>query len=398
MKIILINSYYFPEIIGGAEVSVKKLAEGLIKRGHNVVVITTGIENKIEYLQGVKIYRLKTKSFYRANFEKNILKKLIYRLLDIYNPFNYRIFNKIIKDEKPDIINTNNLYGISPVIFNSAKNNNVKIVHTLRDYNLLCPKVSLLKKNMKTCYKANILCYFYRSINKFLLRKVDIITAPSEFVSTMFKNNNFFYKDIKIIYNAIDIRDKNYKEKNISIKKSLTFVYMGALSKYKGLIELVESFKNISDDSINLIIAGKGELKDYVISESNKDKRISFYHFLNEDEKDKVLKKSDILIIPSIWNEPFGRVVIEAYSYGLPVIGSNVGGIPEIIEHKKTGLIFNHREENSLMNSMLYFINNKEEIYNMKLNCFNKLKEFSLELQIDRFIEVYNSVIINENI
>ncbi|NGM83574.1 glycosyltransferase family 4 protein [Paenibacillus sp. 7124] len=398
MKVGIINAYYYPEIIGGAELSVKKLAEGLVNKGLEVFVITTGENNVVDYIEGVKVYRLKTNNFFRVGKYKNPIKKVTDRLLDIYNPFNFKKINIILRKEKPNIVHTNNLYGISPIVYNAAKINSIKIVHTLRDYYILCPRVNLLNKKNEICNNPCISCQLYRGVNRYLFKNIDALTAPSQFTNRIFNDNDFFkHINSYTIHNAIEIDYKELEETRLyrinKKRDSLRFVYLGALSKHKGIIELINSFSKIENDSVSLEIAGEGNLRGFIQGEAKKDNRIKLHRFLNEKEKKNLLLDSDILVIPSMWYEPFGRVVIEAYKYGLPVIGSNLGGIPEIIDNYSTGVIFNPESEDSLINAFNYFIDNKKLINEIVNNCIKKLHEFDLDIQIEQFVDLYSSLV-----
>ncbi|MEI2463274.1 glycosyltransferase, partial [Niallia taxi] len=93
MNILLVNTFYYPTIVGGAEISVQKLAEGLVKNGHKVSVLCTDRTNNYEVINGVNVYRIKVKNLYSPSDsqQQNMIKKTIYRFVDFYNIFNYTI-------------------------------------------------------------------------------------------------------------------------------------------------------------------------------------------------------------------------------------------------------------------------------------------------------------------
>ena len=104
---------------------------------------------------------------------------IFHRALDFWNPMNRNIIIDILKKEKPDIIHTNNIYEITPIIWKTAKENGIHTVHTIRDYYLMCYKTNLLKKNNEICNAPNIGCRLYQYINRKLTNYVDVLTAPS---------------------------------------------------------------------------------------------------------------------------------------------------------------------------------------------------------------------------
>ena len=95
----IVNTFYFPDIIGGAEVSVQKLAEGLVKNGNEVVILCNGEHNSIETINGIKIIRKKFNNIFSFfQYRKSTgLKKILYKILDYYNPFNRKILKEIFK-------------------------------------------------------------------------------------------------------------------------------------------------------------------------------------------------------------------------------------------------------------------------------------------------------------
>lgn len=153
MKIMLVNSLYYPFKVGGAEVSVQLLAEGLVKHGCDVMVVTLTNDRMrhltTEYINKVKVVRVYLKNIYWPFDEKDnrgSIKKLVWHIIDSYNPLMQKIVNKLVNDFSPDIIHTNNICGFSTSIWN--KYDKIKVIHTIRDYYLLTPS-SVLSDNKK---------------------------------------------------------------------------------------------------------------------------------------------------------------------------------------------------------------------------------------------------------
>lgn len=173
MKVLIINSFYAPDIRGGAEYSVKKLAEGLQIRGHIVRVLCTGDFDKEEIIDGIEIVRFRP---YGAHKEKNIQdvprwRRLLGHLLDIWNIGNLKRLSQEIDRFAPDVINTNNLYGITPIVWKIAKKKKIRLVHTIRDYYLMCPLVAMSckKTNGEKCVHPGLGCQLHRNLNLSLI-------------------------------------------------------------------------------------------------------------------------------------------------------------------------------------------------------------------------------------
>lgn len=397
MRIMLVNTYYSPEIIGGAEYSVKKLAEQLQHENNEVVVLCTGDNFKDEYIDGIFVRRIRVKNICRAKSADRVCpaKKILRRMQDIWNPLNTAIIEKIISEEKPEVIHTNGLYDISPIIWKIAKQRGIRVVHTLRDYYLMCPRVSLTCSHVSgTCQKPTFLCKLYRSVNRNSSKYVDVVTAPSAIVLDTLKDNGYFKKSLgKVVPNATEFDEESVleicQERQAVSHSAPQFVFLGSLIQVKGIQWLIESFRRLENPDVKLYIAGKGELEEYVKSAAKQDKRIRFVGFLDEKEVSELLEKTDVLIAPSLWEEPFGRIVLDAYKHAMPVIVSDCGALPTLVDEGKTGLVVNSKELNSLENAMHYFIQNPEKIAEFSKYSAEKIKKFSLEAQYQMFWEVY---------
>lgn len=394
MKILLVNTFYYPEVKGGAEYSVKKLAEALQADGNEIMVLTAGKTDKDEIIDGIKVLRRKFHSIYHSygNVNKNIITMVVHRILDFWNPINRNIIINVLKNEKPDIIHTNNIYEITPIVWKVAKKNGIHTVHTIRDYYLMCFKTNLLKKNNTICNKPNIGCRVYQYINRKFTNYVDVLTAPSNMMIREVQNRSFFEEARHaVVYNACEF---NKESVTINCTKRnangiITFVYLGGFHEHKGIDILLEAFENLENSNARLVFAGKGEKMQKINEASIKDSRIHCVGFLNELQMTELLHKCDVLVCPSLWNEPFGRVILDAYKSGLPVIASRIGALPEIVQEGKTGILVKPGISEELKNAMNYFLDNEKFLEECKSNLLAKLSEFEIKKQVNTFEKIY---------
>lgn len=396
MKICIVNSFYYPNIVGGAEISVLKLAEELFKCGNEVYIITTGDKRQIEVINGVEVHRLKIKNFYSQldmyyKYDKlNKIKRKMHYIIDNCNIFNYKLINNELELIKPDIIHINNIHGFSSIIWNVTFRNKIPTIQTLRDYSLLKNE-----KNLKNKIKKYLYCY--------LGKNIDVITAPSKYTLNEFKKNKYFLDSkMRVVYNAIDFSKKEIKEvlkekKNRKENKNIKFLFLGRLEKEKGINFLMDSFLNVENKDIELIIAGDGTKKNEVLENCKRDYRIKYVGFLDEIEKQKMLKECDILIIPSLWAEPFGRVIIEGYKYAMPVIGTRVGGIPEVIINESTGKLVEPNNKVALEKCIEYF-SNRENVLNYIERSSDEIEKYNIENHAIEYYKLYEFMLDNHNI
>lgn len=398
MDILLVNSFYYPEIKGGAEYSVKKLAEQLQAMGNNVVVLCSGSENSEDIVDGIKVIRRRFHSVYHSygSVRKNLATKLVHRVLDFRNCLNRGIIRSVFDVVNPEVVHTNNLYEITPEIWVEAKKRGIPVVHTVRDFYLMCYKTNLLRKDKSICESPALGCRFYQMLNRNLSKHVMALTAPSEMMIEQVTNRGFFYNaTCKRIYNACDYDDITVREQ---VKKHLnrrarTFVYLGGLHSHKGVATMLDAFMQVKHEEARLIIAGKGTEEKRVKQACEKDNRIKYVGFLSEKDMTTLLEQCDVLVCPSIWNEPFGRVILDAYKNGLPVISSRIGALPEIVQENVTGLLVSPGSTIELKNALIRFLEDVGLADECRKHLLEQLKEFSLERQAEMFIDVYKNLV-----
>lgn len=398
MRVLIINTYYAPEIIGGAEYSVKKLAETLVVLGHDVSVLCTFDEDKEESIDGVKIFRFKSRHCCRALNISSYSRfyRVLHRVQDLYNQKNVRSIEMLINKINPDVIHTNGLYDISPVVWKIAADKGVRVIHTLRDYYLTCPRVTCDCENAKNgeCTAPKWYCKLQRKVNRVSSKYVDVVTAPSKKTLDLVLATGCFDKaEIKkVVPNAIDFDEKKMYEiwdarkKRLNSEETVKFVYLGALNESKGVKWLLEAFTKIQN--AELYFAGRGALEKEILEASRCNSNIKFMGFLSEENTNKLLRESDVLICPSIWNEPFGRVILDAYKNAMPVIASNRGALPEIVDNS-TGVIVQSGDTNKLVDAINEYIINREKIVFQGWNAMSKIHSFSLKQQAYNFLRLY---------
>ncbi|MDT8716129.1 glycosyltransferase family 4 protein [Clostridium sp. 19966] len=391
MKVLLVNTYYYPNMIGGTEHSVKLLAEGLSKKGHDVYVLTCDKHkdgDSIEVINGVNVIRLDL-----AYKSQSIAWKAFRKVIQLRNFYILSKINNILDEIKPDVVHTNNLIYLSTIIWKSAFDRNIKVVHTLRDYWGICRKNTLLKKDGAICDQCELFCKLHSANYKLLTKYVHTVTAASNFTLDLHVNRYYMFQDSKkrVVYNAIDFNNEEHlkilDEKANRESGLVEFLFMGSLDYHKGIKFAVEAFKEVKNPNIRLNICGDGPLKQYVEESAYKDKRIKYLGKVFDEEKEKILNRSDVMIVPSIWYEPFGRVVIEAYKYAMPVIGTNIGGIPELLTDN-TSIKIQINNSKQLINAIEKFSSRNYIRASIK-GISNNLSKYDLENQIIKFESIY---------
>lgn len=347
MKVCYINTLYYPTQVGGAEKSVQFLAEAVVKNGGQAVVICLSDKPAIYEHNGVKVYALALVNFYWpfANVNQNALKKLAWHSLDTLNPIMASRVGQILDTEKPDVIHTNNVGGFSVLVWRQAKQRGLKIIHTLRDYYLLCTSTTMFK-NGQNCQNQCGSCALFSRPRRQATHLVDHVVGISRFILDKHINAGYFPNaQQSVIFNAYD------RPENVPLPEKhsgLRFGYIGRLAPSKGLELLIDSFCQVfeKDDSVELLIGGTGE-SNYV---QLLKKRVNGdnVRFLGKVVPEQFYPQLDFTVVPSLWHEPLGRVVIESNVYGIPVLAAKRGGISEIVFDGVNGWLFDPAIQNGL--------------------------------------------------
>lgn len=391
MRILFVHTFYYPEIVGGAEYSVKKLAEGLISSGHEVYVLCSGEQTICEEINGVTIYRIKT-FIRRGENKKNFTAKVKHFSSEMYNPFDRETICRVLDEINPDVIHTNCLYQFSTSVWKYANQKHIRIVHTIRDYFLSCYRTSM---GCEGCDIPKLICKTYKSINRKNSRFVDVVTAPSDVTLQKSLNDGLFPQSRSFcISNAIDFDLSDVQKKSAEHKERIEnknvyrFMYLGVLSERKGIRWLMDVFSKLNRLDVELYIAGKGDLIQLVERTTNERSNIHFLGFLSSEEVEKEIGKSDVLVVPSLWEEPFGRVVLDAYKQGVPVIACRSGGLADIVENERTGILVEPNNSQELSEAMLRLIDDRMLYKRCCENIPQKIQEYSIETQVERFVQL----------
>lgn len=331
MRILIINTLYSPYKVGGAEVSVQLLAEGLVSAGNQVRVLSLHEFNYIkrDIINGVEVCYTPLMNIYwpfKKDFEASKIKKLIWHTLDNYNPLMKKSVTREILDFKPDVVHTNNLAGFSVSAWTAAKEHNIRLIHTARDYYLFHPNCTLFK-NGESQNPNELNVRFWSWVKKIKSKNVDYFVGISDFIRIFYIKNGFFEQEKSIfIYNSVNKIEKSNLNGNIE-----TIGFIGGLTAEKGF----DVFCDIADkyrSKYKFYAAGsfKNNSESIVLAKRAKDTNIILLGFVTLED---FVNKVDAVVLPIKWNEPFGRVVVECALSGLPIYTNMQGGISELVNY-----------------------------------------------------------------
>ena len=382
-------------MVGGAEVYVRNIAEEFLSRGHQVVVISTssGRMSYTERINGVKVYRVNSLNFYPAykSTQQPLILKPMWHINSIWNPHSYSIVKKILEKENPDVVHIHTFRGLSLSVFSAAKSLKKPFVFTAHDYSLLCPKTNLLRSSNKICRNPHIFCKNYMKVQRFIVNRSppNIFTAPSWFVINKYRENKFF-ENVKAIRLPLGI---NFGNSNVSKNYDVVdILFVGNLSMHKGVHILIQAFRKLQYENIRLHIVGKGKDIEKFKRLAGNDPRIRFCGFVSENELRKLYEIANIVVVPSIWYEVFGMIIIECFKSGTPVIGSRIGGIPELVKNGYNGLLFEAGHVTQLNEVLSKLIIGDYSLRTLECGARKSIEKYNMSRHISHLLEIYNKL------
>lgn len=345
MNIVFVITLFPPHCLGGAEISTKILAETLSRRGHKITVYTHG-NNTVRTVGTMVIKEI-----------PEIVQSRPFRTL-FHSTYAHILRTRLSKDNdflSADIIHAADAYMISDL--SGWIEIKEKLVATIRDYRLLCPASTLyfdnkicpnychngkgfvcLKGQRNNCRKK--ITYSLRKyINDSVLHHIKNVICVSKYVENEVLKITPAVKT-KIIGNPVS---ENWLSTRQNTHRDIDILYIGRLKEYKGINLLFNAISMFGKNSKRIHVTVIGEDQNDIYKnklQTNKtEENVNFKGIIPYERIRSFYQRTKIVVIPSLWPEPFGRTVIEAMACGCAVVATNVGGIPEIISSKRYGIL-----------------------------------------------------------
>ncbi|MBD1552157.1 glycosyltransferase family 4 protein [Pseudomonas typographi] len=402
MKILFLSSLYSPHVGGGAEIVLQRTVEGLKARGADVVVLATGPQPGLHVteVRGVKVYRAGLLNTYWHFSEQrpNALARLGWHLRDRYNSGMRRFIAEVLSREAVELVVCHNLAGWSVAAWDEIAQARLPSVQVLHDMYLSCPGSNMFRKG-SACASPCTLCRSFRQGHAERSAQVDAVVGVSRFLLDRLRSQQFFRgAHAQVIYSASAPPDALVSARFNEPRRTdrpLRFGYMGTLSEQKGLRWLIEQFRTLAFPA-TLSIAGRGQA-DYeqTLKALAGTPNITFIGYQSPES---FYRQVDVAVVPSIWNEPFGLVAVEACAHSVPVIASNRGGLPEIIRDGTNGLLCDPAQPRSLGQAMARM--NRDPVLRDRLasQARASVEHFlDTEQMLDRYQALFRQVVQNRS-
>ncbi len=395
MKILMVNKFLYPN--GGSETYIFKLGDFLKEQGHEVQYF--GMEHEGRCVENHAQVYTSDMDFHGGSK----LSKLTYPLKTIYSSEARKKIRMVLDDFAPDVVHLNNFnYQLTPSIiveivkWRKQKNKKCKIVFTAHDYQLVCPNHMFnnpnTHENCEKCASGKFMnCVKGKCIHgstaksaigmmeatywkiRGTYKYIDTMICCSEFMKTKLDLNPLFATKTIALHNFIDrVEWKDTQKKDYVL-------YFGRFSEEKGIGTLIEVCKALPE--VQFVFAGTGPLEETI----NRIPNIRNVGFQKGEALETLIREARFSVYPSEWYENCPFSVMESQMYGTPVLGAEIGGIPELIQVGKTGELFKSGDFETLKEKVQKLWMNTELTDEYSANC--------RDTNFDTIIEYYDKIL-----
>lgn len=378
-------------MVGGAELVAQDLAEGLVRLGHSVSVITLhpGARAQTATSQGVRVHYCRLPNLYWPFPVSTAVSplKVAWHLIDSYNPAAGGAVGRLLDEIRPDVVNTHGIAGFSVAVWKAIKSRGLPLVHTLHDHYLLCP-YSTMFKNGRNCAQQCVGCRMAGVPRARMTRQVDVVVGVSRYILERHRAHGLFAtSDCRVVYSGCRAAGLNSDRPFPGTGRRLRIGFLGALVPHKGLERLLEAFLMLPGGSAELRIAGSGDAR-YIARLKQRALGHDDVSWLGFVRPETFLPALDVLVVPSLVNEAMGRVVLEAFSFGVPVLAANRGGIPELIE-ERCGRLFDPDDPTSIASLLEDLIAQPRRLAAMREGALERSAHFSTDAMLSGYLAAY---------
>ncbi len=393
MKILQINSLFTPRRFGGAEVFLERLAAELVDRGHNVSVACLSPAPVPSESGPIRVHELPLRNMYWPfdGRPQSALRKAIWHVRNSYGGGSAADIGNLIAHERPDLIHTHNLAGLTTTVWQATHARGVPIVHTIHDYALLCTSHTMFRRQRNCaaqCFGCRAISYPKRAHSQ----AVNTVIGVSGFVLERHLEYGYFAQARALVIPNGAPCDTAAGAPTARIPgERLRVGYLGRLAPSKGIEMMLESLAPLASHQCEVFVAGSGDAP--YVAELRRRFAGPAVQFMGQVRAETFLPSVDVLVVPSLWHEPFGLVLCEAIRAGVPVVASAVGGIPEVIQHGQCGLLFDPGDGAALRKHVRDLTLQPLRRNALSDQCHARASEYDFNRTVDLYLSAYEQTL-----
>jgi glycosyltransferase involved in cell wall biosynthesis len=431
MKIWIAVHHFPPRFTGGAEWRAYRTAKAIQQHGDEVQVMCVEHIDRSEkqfldwmddVYEGIPVRRI----------DINLVKAKDPFHLKYDNPWIREAMGEWLNKDKPDLLHLIGGYLMSASPLHLAFQQRIPTVVTLTDYWFLCPRINMVRSDNRAAslpvraeacarclgeekrrflwlgkmFPEIMSSYWSRQTGKieqlrerlkFLvetLNKVDLIICPSKFLRSVYIQSGVDPEKLFFLRQGVNLSEVKIAEKTAR-PGTIRIGYLGQIAPHKGVHLIPEAIRKLPD--LDLEVKIYGDIKHFprygadLVKMADQDRRIRIMGtYRGSKELNGVMAELDIMVVPSIWYENSPNAILESFAYRTPVIVSDYGGMSELIQHRKNGLLFNTGDSDDLAEQIKSLFIDPELLLHLRKGI-EPVKDLTTEMA--ELIEIYRKAI-----
>jgi glycosyltransferase involved in cell wall biosynthesis len=405
MRILLANKFFRPG--AGAETAFFATRALLTEAGHEVMDFAMASAANLPSLEAP--YFAPERS-YAA--DGPALRRIRDAGASVYSLAARRAIGRLVRARRPDVAHLHNIYHqLTLSIVDELASQGVPIVMTLHDYKIVCPAYTLYTEGAPCrrcvhghplhaiphrCIRESTAASALAAAEAVLARArgsyraVDAFISPSRFLADL-ASTAVPADRVHVIPNFL--ARSSAPESELAAERAPVAFFAGRLEEVKGIRELIAAFGQVRPP-VRLLIAGDGPLQPFVMAAADETPTIQYLGRLSAAEVSSHLRRAAVLVLPSIWEENCPMIVLEARAAGAPVVCASTGGLPEMVDDGRDGLLVDPRDASALAAAIERLIGNGALRRSMALNGAERLeREHGPQRHRERLVAVYRTAI-----
>lgn len=397
MRILHLSSVYAPDAMGGAERVVEMLAEGSSARpGVEVAVAHIAPQPRPPAKRhGVDIFPLAhrnplwiTDSAKYPGPVRNLNK-----IATLFNLLSASDLARLLKQYRPDVVHSHSMVELPPRMWALARQAGAAVVHTLHDYDLLCIRAALFKDGQR-CVQRHASCAAFSRVKRYYHTHIQSVVGVSKAILQTHLEDGLFAQvpdgSRHVVWNPVPLALPAETAPRLTARQGpLIFGFMGRLVAEKGIHTLLEACRRLGGTGWALKIAGRAPKDDPSLQALAQGLPIEFAGFVDPAA---FLREIDVLVVPSIWLEPFGLTIIEAYAAGVPVIGADIAGVAELVRSVDSTALVQPGDATALADALRRTVAAGRGALRLP-DTSALLKRTQTAFVVDRYLDVYRAAL-----
>lgn len=384
MRVLIVNTAYYPDLLGGAEHSVRELTDGLLARGIDARVVSLSRTGEEDAVQPELVRRVPSRAFdqFVSRQPRPGWRKFVWHLGELFRFHEYAQLRSEIKKFSPNVVHLNNLAGFGWLAWLAVRD--VPSVQTCRDYSLICTSATGMHHGVE-CNGRRISCRLLKAAYTWRWLQPNRVVGITSYVSKRMSLNGVRGSDglVRVVHNSPTV-PKRVPHATIVAD----FGFLGQVTPEKGVEVLLEGFSASTLPATTRLALGGVASEQY--SAHLREKFADLFSqgrvvMTGRTDPGTFFSSVRVAVVPTQWQEPFGRVAAEALGMGLPLVYSAVGGLVDV-PRIYGGLV----REVAPANSVEAWARALEDAYGERMTMVNAQPGLALD-STDAYLDLYKS-------